>query len=213
MEQLKVKYFNYHPDDPIILHRKELVNAKHPFESLQDESIKSEFDNDLLALLKSWDYTLITVCIDKKNHKDTYEVWRYDPYHYCMAVLLERYSFFLEERNGKGDVMAESRGKKEDMRLKKSFEKLYIEGSQFILPEKFQEVLTSKQLKVKSKGNNISGLQLADLIAHPSRNEILKSQKIFDTSLSLFAVKIIQILQDKYYKRNNKIIGYGKKYL
>jgi hypothetical protein len=35
-------------------------------------------------------------------------------------------------------------------------------------PEMFTAHLTSRQLKVKLKDNNITGLQLADLIAHPS---------------------------------------------
>jgi len=32
IESLKSKYFGSHPDEPIILHRKEIVNAKYPFE-------------------------------------------------------------------------------------------------------------------------------------------------------------------------------------
>ena len=39
------------------------------------------------------EYTVITVCLDKKKHRDTYTTWRYDPYHYCLAVLLERFNF------------------------------------------------------------------------------------------------------------------------
>ena len=47
-----------------------------------------------------------------------YRTWRYDPYHYCLAVMLERYVLFLERTKGIGDIMAESRGGKEDNRLK-----------------------------------------------------------------------------------------------
>lgn len=32
LEGLKRKYFGSHPDEPVILHRKELLNKKHPFE-------------------------------------------------------------------------------------------------------------------------------------------------------------------------------------
>ena len=48
-----------------------------------------------------------------------------------VAILLERYIFFLENEGAQGDVMAESRGGKEDMRLKKSFSRLYNEETQF----------------------------------------------------------------------------------
>ena len=211
VEKLKFKYFNSHPDDPVIFHRKELVNAKHPFEALRNENVKNQFDNELLNYLNVWDYTAITVCLDKKAHKDTYQVWRYDPYHYCLALLLERFTFFLEQKQVRGDVMAESRGGKEDKRLKASFSKLWKEGTEYVSPERFHSVFTSKQLKVKPKSNNISGLQVADIIAHPSRNEILSENDLLDRPLALFAKKIIEILQDKYYRHQGKI--FGKKFL
>lgn len=124
LEALKTRYFQSHPDEPVILHRKEMVNGKRPFEPLKEPEVKKAFDGDLLALLRNWNYAVISVCIDKKNHKETYQVWRYDPYHYCLAMLMERYYFFLCERSARGDVMAESRGGKEDLRLKASFAKL-----------------------------------------------------------------------------------------
>ena len=36
MEALKAKYFDYHPDDPIVFHRKDIMNAKPPFQKLKD---------------------------------------------------------------------------------------------------------------------------------------------------------------------------------
>ena len=107
--------------------------------------------------------------------------------------------------------MAESRGGKEDKRLKKSYENLWENGTDYIDPDLFQNVLTSKQLKVKPKTANISGLQLADLIAHPSRMEILKENKLIDKEYPEFGGKVIQILQRKY--DNDKGIIYGKKLL
>ena len=210
-ESFKSKYFDYHPDDPIILHRKEIVNARYPFENLADPKIRAKFDKELLDLLNVWNYTVISVCLDKKTHKETYIVWRYDPYHYCLALLLERYIFFLEHHHLNGDVMAESRGGKEDRRLKASFSKLWENGTDFIGPDRFQNVLTSKQLKIKSKSNNITGLQIADIIAHPSRNEILIENKALKRELAPFAKRIIQILQKKYYQKEGKI--FGKKFL
>jgi len=211
MEALKAKFFRSHPDEPIIFHRKEMVNAKPPFECLQDPEIQKKFDRELLVLMDSWEYIVITVCLDKKKHKETYTTWRYDPYHYCLAVLLERFIFFLNRMNSQGDVMAESRGGKEDMRLKASFERLWKDGTDYVTPEQFQKVLTSKQLKVKPKANNISGLQLADLIAHPSRNEILKEQGFLEKIFSLFVQEVIRILQRKYDQQEGRM--FGKKFL
>jgi hypothetical protein len=211
MENLKREFFDSHPDDPVIFHRKELVNAIHPFEKLKDNTTRERFDLKLLSLIQKWEYTVITVCLDKKTHKETYTTWRYDPYHYCLAVLLERFFFFLDRLSACGDVIAESRGGKEDRRLKDSFARLWEKGTDFVAPEHFQRVFTSKQLKVKPKANNISGLQLADLLAHPSRNEILKEKGFMNREFGRFSAKVVEILQRKYDQVGGKI--YGKKFL
>jgi methionine salvage enolase-phosphatase E1 len=50
LESLKQEFFKSHPDEPIILHRKEIVNAKHPFEALKNDKIRNKFDETLLSL-------------------------------------------------------------------------------------------------------------------------------------------------------------------
>ena len=81
IENLKRKYFRSHPDEPVILHRKEIVNRKPPFESLRDPATEQTFNQDLLGLLQSLDYVVLTVVIDKLEHQQRYQVWRFDPYH------------------------------------------------------------------------------------------------------------------------------------
>ena len=75
------------------------------------------------------------------------------------------------------------------MRLKKSFLRLWEQGTQFVEPGQFQERFTSKQLKVKTKTNNIAGLQLCDLLAHSSRHEILWENRLIDRPPAAFAEK------------------------
>lgn len=211
MEALKERFFGSHPDEPVIFHRKEMLNARPPFTALKDGRVREEFDRELLAAISAWDYTVISVCIDKKRHKETYATWRYDPYHYCMAVMLERYVYFLNRRDARGDSMAESRGGREDKRLKASYARLWEQGTEHVEPVQFQQALTSKQLKVKPKSNNISGLQLADLVAHPSRNEILREQDLLLWRMGPFAEKVISILQGKYDRRGGCV--FGKKFI
>jgi hypothetical protein len=211
MEAIKAKFFRSHPDDPVIFHRKEMLNARPPFEALKDDEFRRQFDEELLGLLAAWQYTVITVCLDKKKHKENYTTWRYDPYHYCLAVLLERFAFFLGREAARGDVMAESRGGKEDLRLKKSFAGIWERGTQFVESGQFQERLTSKELKVKIKTNNIAGLQLCDLVAHSSRHEILWESGLIERPPAAFAEKLIGILRAKYDQRGEKM--WGKKLL
>jgi hypothetical protein len=213
LENLKNKYFASHPDEPIIFHRKEMVNAKHPFSILREEKTRENFNKDLLDLISESNFKLITIVIDKKEQNEQYaSTWKYDPYHYCLAVLLERYCLYLKRINSIGDVMAESRGGNEDKRLKKSFRKLMEEGTSYIPDTDFKSVFSSMELKVKSKMNNISGLQLCDLIAHPSRREILlENKKIVDSRKDIFGDRICEILQSKYDTDKGKV--YGKKLL
>lgn len=48
IEALKARYFQSHPDDPLTLHRKELVNQRPPFEALRDPDVRAAFDVDLM---------------------------------------------------------------------------------------------------------------------------------------------------------------------
>jgi len=63
LEQLKTKYFNSHPDDPVIFHRKEIMNKKYPFKALADPKIEKSFNSDLLELLVNWKYKTIVFII------------------------------------------------------------------------------------------------------------------------------------------------------
>ena len=211
MEALKQRFFEPHPDEPIVLRRKEMLHAAEPFAALADATVRAEFDTELLRLLQEWQYSVVTVCLDKKHHRETYNTWRYDPYHYCLAVMLERYLFFLDEADARGDVMAEARGGKADTRLKASFERLWQAGTDYVEAGRFQARFTSRQLKVKPKAVNIAGLQLADLLAHPSRDEILAEQGALQRTQHEFARKAVAVLRAKYYVSGTKV--YGKKFI
>lgn len=74
--------------------------------------------------------------------------------------------------------------------------------------------LTSRQLKVKPKSNNIVGLQLADLIAHPS----FKATQARRDGRALpdnFGGEIAAILEAYKYNRGprGQIDGWGRNWL
>jgi len=215
MEDLKRRFFQRDPDVPVIFHRKEMVNKRPPFERLRDPATEADFNAALLAALGRWEYRVITVVLDKKEHRDRYRVWRHQPYHYCLQVLLERFVLFLHYDQVRGDVMVESRGGSEDEKLKQSYARLYERGTDFIAPERWQARLTSAELKVKPKSTNIAGLQLADLIAHPSRREILIQKKLLTDERAIFGDQICAVLRRKYHRKPGtaQIEGYGKKLL
>ena len=213
IENLKTKYFDSHPDEPIVFHRKELVNHKHPFKALSNVEIESAFNSEFLLLLQKWKFKTITVLVDKLEHQSKYSTWRYDPYHYCMAILFERYHLRLKELNETGDMMFESRGGKEDMRLKESYQRIYVNGTDWIKPNDIDDTITSRELKVKPKSANISGLQVADLLAYPLYKYALKYYNLTEDNRPTFNDKILEIIKPKIYKKGNKLDGYGLKLL
>lgn len=216
LNKLKADFFQSDPDEPVILHRKDIVKKQGPFRILQDQGKKDAFDNALLVSLRNWDYAVTTVVIDKLAHRDQYVTWQYHPYHYCLKVLLERFLLHLEQYQGRGDVMIESRGGNEDRKLKKSYSRLFEEGTEYVAKDRLQTRLTSRELKVKPKAANVSGLQIADLIAYPSRREILQEKGFLTMEKQTFSDEICRILGENKYLRNartGEIWGYGKKML
>lgn len=211
LEALKEKYFDSHPDEPIVFHRKELMYRKFPFHALANGEVEKAFNTEYLNLLTTWDYSVIGVIIDKQEHNIKYsETWKYDPYHYCQEILLDRFCLFLKSKNAVGDVMIESRGGSEDMRLKKSFRSLIDNGTNFLTSEEIQKHITSKELKVKVKGANVAGLQLADLLAHAVRRYAFKTLFQLEDGKQTFSDNIITILESsKFFRFDGIINGYG----
>jgi hypothetical protein len=167
LEALKALHFGAHPDEPLVLHRRELVSGAPPFQALKNPIARDSFNQDLLQFLRDTRFRLITVVIDKQAMIDQYRVWRYNPYHYCMECLLERYVWDLNDAGTQGDVMAEARGKNEDKKLKGAYRAIVMRGSAFLPAQSFR-CLKSRDIHFKRKESNIAGLQIADLLAYPS---------------------------------------------
>jgi len=215
LEILKQNYFPHSPDEPVILHRKDLINKRGSFWRLRDPQKEKSFNEDFLNFLKNKEYTIITVVIDKNNHVERYQKAAPHPYHFCMIAILERYCSFLNFYNAVGDVLAESRGGKEDLQLKEAYRSVYSSGTQFRDPEFFQMALSSKEIKLKPKLANIAGTQIADLLAHSCKTEILIDNNLVEKWGNVFSRTICKIVKSKYNQHvfNGKIYGYGKVFL
>lgn len=214
IQQLKEEYFLPIDGRPVILHRKDILQKKPPFHTLKDTETEMNFNRQLLNLFEKFEYKVFTVVIDKLEHLKKYQTWQAHPYHYCLEVLLERYAMYLSSIYSYGDVLAESRNTNDDQKLKASFSNIYKRGTRFHPAKLFQTRLTSRDLKLKKKLANDPGLQLADLLAHPSYRDIKIGREgvIINND---FGTKIIEILNDsKYYRHTSgRIEGYGRKWL
>ncbi|MGC8826193.1 MAG: hypothetical protein ACP5TV_04215 [Anaerolineae bacterium] len=79
LEALKQKDFPHNPDDPIILHRNDIINRRGAFWRLRDNDARCRFNENLLQFLEQQNYLLITVVIDKKTHIERYGTRRSTP--------------------------------------------------------------------------------------------------------------------------------------
>ncbi len=184
------------------LHRREILNRKpEPFTVLREEAKRQQFDGLILELMEESKYRTFTVVIGKREHRAKYAVWQFQPYHYCMTVMLERYVRWLDRIDAIGDVLAESRGKKENKQLSKAYRRIYTRGTDHVPDRLFKARLTSAEIKLKAKAENIAGLQLADLIASPSCRELICRQTKQPMTAE-FGQKVVEILYKKKYLRS-----------
>ena len=197
-ESLKQTHFPHSPDEPVILHREDVINRRRAFGVLKNPEHNAAWEQAFLNFIRTSRFRLFTVVIDKKRHRERYGDAAIHPYHLCLRFLLERYRGYLVFKRARGDVLAEGRGGKEDMALKRAYAEIWRSGTYYISAQEFQKVLTSRELKVKRKEQNIAGLQLADLLAHPSRLYILSSRGRVAPPQPSFSTRLIQLFRGKF---------------
>ena len=103
MSAFKNDIFGSDKGSSIILHRREIVRKEGHFSILRDPEICAKFDTGLLHLFKTLPYLATTIVIDKREHFNTYGVWHFDPYHYCLTALIERYVLWMKRHGHIGD--------------------------------------------------------------------------------------------------------------
>ena len=214
LDDLKIKYFG---SKDVILHRRELISAKTPFEALKDETIRQNYNTDILRIISELRYGVISVVIDKKAHVDNYTLLRaQDPYALALEYLMQRYQYWMQEfrKNSyavTGDILAESRGGKED-RITKETYKLIYDGQGYNRLRNAAKYYSSKEIKLRKKKANIAGLQFVDLISHPARRYILSQNNLaHNLKPTSFEQSVVEILVKEKFRRNStgKIEGFG----
>jgi hypothetical protein len=214
LERFKSTFFGERPDNPVILHRTDIINRKGAFGVLRDEAKGKSFDKGLLALISGARFKMVSILLDKQAHQDRYS-YPFHPYHYCLAAMLERYAGWLVYKNVVGDVMAESRGGEEDLQLKDAYRRTYESGTFQFGHEKFQSALSSKEIKVQLKKANVAGLQLADVLAHPVKQAILIEKGLIPDSGHVFGKQVYEAARSKFncQESTGQVEGYGFKCL
>lgn len=213
-EWIKTAIFDHDGDDPLIFHRRKIVQRKRDFGVLNNSEKRALFDKALLRAMKVCEYRVITAIIDKQE-AGTKDKWKEKhPYHYLMQIITEKFARLLDRVDNTGDIMPEGRQGKKDTLLQEAYEAVREHGNYYYGASQIRHRIPSSNLKFRYKRDNIAGLQLADLIAHPSHMSML-AERHFPVTLGDFACKVEEVLNATKYDRSGsgRIAGYGRKWL
>ncbi|MCB5191805.1 DUF3800 domain-containing protein [Methylobacillus arboreus] len=170
LAEFKLRYFAH---EGINLHSREIRKAEGPFSILQNASVRQSFLAELSKLMAALPFTLFITTIHKNAYAARYGREARNPYDVALEYSFERILHFMEaQQENQLPVIAEARGQQEDDALRASFHKLMTQGTYYNSAERFQKLICP--ISFRRKQDNISGIQVADLCAHPTARHLLK---------------------------------------
>lgn len=168
VRKLKFRTFGH---DMAVLHEIDIRKKRGAFSRLGKED-REDFLDALTGIIKSADFSLVAVVIDKHRLKEQYASPGH-PYHLAMEFGLEHIHRFLQLR-GQDDrltyLVCEARGAKEDAELELEFRRIRDGSNPFNRRLPFNLVIADKK-------TNSEGMQLADLTARPIGLSILRPEQ------------------------------------
>lgn len=157
--------------DDIILHTADITRNRNGFEQMKNTGFRERFYTELNALMGFLDYTVVACAIRKEDHLSRYGVAALDPYLLSLDVLVERFCMDIGNTPEGGMIVAEKRDPTLDHQLELAWLNLKIQGTKFIKAKFIGERIAG--LNLRSKEQNLPGLQLADLIVSPIGRHVL----------------------------------------
>ena len=204
---LRLKHCTGQDGKPTILHREDIVRHKQGFSHFSDPTKRDAFNIDFCSFLSTHNYVIISAIIDKKRHKEVYGSHAYDPYNYCFTAVMERYCTFLKQSCAIGDVLAESRGPKENKSLERAYSEIYSSGTYFVHSSEFQSTFSSVSLKFEKSQNDVAGLQIADCLAYPIKEGGLIIRSVIPEPNN-FGTEVRNRITDHFYSKGpDKLIS------
>ena len=170
LTRLKLRFW---PHEGVNLHSREIRKAHGDFAFMQVPERRQAMLAALSELMAALPFTLFITAIRKEKHKERYGQDADNPYDVALTYTFERVLHFLE---GYGEtnlpVTAEARGKNEDNQLAAAFLRIMTEGTRYNSAERFRTL--NCPLAFRRKSDNIAGMQIADLCAHPAARKLLQ---------------------------------------
>lgn len=159
VEKLKFNYFGH---DSVVLHEHEIRKQKGDFAFLSHKPTREEFIGRLSSIMDASNFILMACVVDKAR-LNRHEGAGSNPYHIALGICLEVLREFLAEKTQdhlQTHVLVECRGKKEDVELELEFRRICDGENPGNRQLPFNVIFADKK-------TNLTGLQLADLVARP----------------------------------------------
>jgi hypothetical protein len=169
VREFKLELFN---TDSIILHTADIVRPQNGFGRLGvDEAFRNRFYRELNDLMRDLRYTVVACVIKKPEHVKRYGPRAADPYYFALQPIIERFCYDIGSVPGGGRIIAECRRPDLDAQLKAVYNEICDAGTLYLSGAKVRHRLAG--LECIPKKQNISGLQIADLVATPIGRYVL----------------------------------------
>lgn len=193
--EIKEKFWQ---EKKVIFHSRDIRKCENEFQILFNLDLKKDFYKMLNASMNDCSYRVISSAIEKEKYIKNFGKLSNDVYELALSFIIERAVFSLDEINGDKelDIIIEKRGAKEDRKLYEHFQRLLARGTGYVSAERLKAI--DIKILFKSKKENINGLQLADLIAYPIARFVIDKER---------ANPAFEVIQNKIYKKGNKIYG------
>lgn len=169
MAAFKLRYFAH---EGINLHSRDIRKADGPFSILQNAAVRAQFLTEITGMMAALPFTLFITAIQKNGYATRYGDGAKNPYDVALEYSFERVLHFMEAQGEANlPVIAEARGRQEDDALRASFYRLMTKGTYYQNAARFQKLTCP--ISFRRKQDNICGIQLADLCAHPTARHVL----------------------------------------
>jgi Protein of unknown function (DUF3800) len=160
--------FDFWGHDCVVLHSHEIRKQHGDFNILLNANVRSAFMAAMNAMMEKLPFTIIAAAIDKQRHASRYRDPA-NPYEIALTFCMERLHHWLRA-SGQGDrlthVIFEKRGRTEDATLELEFRRIADGRNQV-------GKMPNLDLRFMDKKHNSTGLQLADLCAHPIGRHVI----------------------------------------
>jgi len=157
--------------EDLVLHTSDITRNRNGFERMIEPDFRERFYRELNQLMRSLRYTVVACAVRKVEHLSRYGVAALDPYMLCLDILVERFCMELGDVTGGGVIVAEKRDPTLDHELELAWLNLKIQGTRYIKAKDIEKRILALNLRAKSE--NMTGLQLADLVVTPVGRKVL----------------------------------------